>query len=177
MKTLRQLLEQLTKRNLVEADEENYPFKYKSEDPKQKERTRFVARAEREKAEKQEKSAKKADVEEKSKQAKEEQGKASKWGIPYITKLASDDKIASVTVKDAEDDGKIWMHQGKLHFRHPSGKTHNDITLQSSGMGIAIMPKAKPGQKVVKAIAHLPASRDALVDDDFQVAGMKLAKK
>ena len=89
----------------------------------------------------------------------------------------SEGKIVSVSVHGHDDDGKIWWHQGTFHFRHPSGKTHNNVTLQTSGNGIAVMPKPKPGQRVVKAIAHLPPSRNAIEDEDFIYSGKTLTKK
>lgn len=181
MKTLKELLVQLNEKNLFEG-EENKGWKYKAEEPKQQARTRAVGAEVRANAEAADKAARRKNIESRAAEAKQAEGKASKWGIPYIQKMAkgSDDgegKIVSVSVDGHDDDGKIWFHQGSYHFRHPSGKTHNEVTLQKSGMGIAVMPKVKPGQKIVKAIAHLPSSRDAIEDRDFTHSGKTLKRK
>lgn len=181
MKTLKQLLVQLNEQNLFEG-EENKGWKYKASEPQQQARTRAVGAKVRAAAEESAKKENKAKVTAKAEEAKQAAGKAAKWGIPYISKMAkgSDEeegKIVSVSVDGHDDDGKIWWHQGAFHFRHPSGKTHNEVTLQTSGNGIAIMPKVKPGQRVVKAIAHLPPSRNAIEDKDFTYSGRTLTKK
>lgn len=181
MKTLKELLIQLNERSLFES-EENKGWKYKALEPQQQARTRAIGAKVRAAADEANKAARKKDVESRAAEAKQAEGKAAKWGIPYIQKMAkgSDDgegKIVSVSVDGHDDDGKIWFHQGSYHFRHPSGKTHNEVTLQKSGMGIAVMPKVKPGQKVVKAVAHLPPSRNAIEDRDFTHSGKTLKRK
>lgn len=185
MKTLKELLCQLNENNIfVKEGEENKGWKYKSNEPGFVARSLAIKTRIRRDAESTEKSAKQNDIDVKSKNAKDTMGKASKWGIPYISKLAKGTehvvgKLVSVSVGDNEDDGKIWWHQGAFHFRHPSGKIHNDVTLQSSVNGIAIMPKMKPGKRTIKAIAHIPASRNAvaLKDEDFAISGKKLVRK
>ena len=181
MKTLKELLVQLNEKNLFEG-EENKGWKYKAAEPQQQARTRAVGAQVRAAADEADKAARKKNVESRAAEAKEAEGKAAKWGIPYISKMAKgssneEGKIVSVSVDGHDDDGKIWFHQGSYHFRHPSGKTHNEVTLQKSGMGIAVMPKVKPGQKVVKAVAHLPPSRNAIEDRDFTHSGKTLKRK
>lgn len=179
MKRLKDLLEQLFQRKVFFMEsEESKGWKYKAMEPQQQARTRAVGakvRADADAAAKQERQQK---VAARGEEAKQAEGKAAKWGIPYIKKMAqSSDKIVSVSVDGHDDDGKIWFHQGTFHFRHPSGKVHNEVTLDKSAKGIAVMPKVKPGQKVVKAIAHLPPSRDAIEDEDFNHAGKTIKRK
>ena len=179
MKSLKNLLEQLIQREVFFIEsEESKGWKYKAMEPKQQARTRVVGNKVRADADAAAKKERQQKVAAKEEEAKQTEGKAAKWGIPYIKKMAQDsDKIVSVSVDGHDSDGKIWFHHGVFHFRHPSGKIHNEITLDKSAKGIAVMPKVKPGQKVVKAIAHLPPSRDAIEDDDFIQSGKTLKKK
>jgi hypothetical protein len=182
MKTLRELLLQLNENNIFINEEENKGWKYQGELTGRRSKDRAISRRIRDDADAAKIQRSKDVVKTRSAKAKEEEGKASKWGIPYITKMAKgsdqeEGKIVSVSVDGHDDDGKIWQHQGLLHFRHPSGKTHNNVELQKSAIGIAIMPKAKPGQRVVKAVAQLPPSKNAIEDTDFTPTGKTLTKK
>lgn len=176
MKRFKTLLEQLS--NLLES-EENKGWKYKAHEPAQQARTRVVGAKVRSEQDAAAKAARKKAVEEKSKEAKEKEGKAEKWGIPYISDLAKrDGRVVEVSVDGHEKDGMLAWHSGnkEWHFKHPSGKYYTGVELDKSANGIAVKAKPKPGQKVIKPIAFLPPSKNALASETHTMGG-KIQRK
>jgi len=173
MKSLKQLLIQLNEINIFEG-EENKGWKYKSNEPAQQTRTRAVSAKVRQEQDAAAKEARRKAVSAKAAEAKEKEGKASKWGIPYISDLAKrDGKVVEVSVEGHENDGMLAWHSGnkEWHFKHPNGKYHTGVELDKSGNGIAVKPKPKPGQKVIKPIAFLPPSKNALASETHSMGG------
>ena len=128
----------------------------------QRETAKKAARAEGEKKGKE----KKQRIAATTKQIAKVETQAKTLGIPDIRdivdgKMHPQKDVAGISVVGHDKDGYIASHQGRLHFKHPNGKTHNDIELTASANGIGVW-RARGAKKSSKPIAYLHPKASAV---------------